>query len=405
MTTSTGMNLFDPAAVEDPYPLYERLRETEPVHRIPDTGFYLVSTWDLVQEVVARTTDFSSHLRSVMVAEPGSTAPYALPMDMGGTLEQVLATADDPAHKLHRSLVLHTLTKRIRALQEACDSAAATFWAEHARDGRVDWVHGMAERLPLAMLSTLIGLAEEDLPYLLARAYDATQMLGGIVDTARTEVLRDATVELVTYLAEKFAEARQNPRDDLMGVFAAACAAGEIEQGTVVMILMQLVAAGAESTAALMENAARMLAEDPDLQHRIRKDPALIDPFLDEALRLESPFRGHYRSVPADTTLGRVEIPAGSVLVLLWGAANRDPGKFPEPTRLDIDRPMVRQHLAFGKGTHFCVGSHLARMEAVAAIRVLLARTERIELDPDNPPTWIPSTVVRRHATLSLVYR
>ncbi|HET7736478.1 MAG TPA: cytochrome P450, partial [Nocardioidaceae bacterium] len=124
----------------------------------------------------------------------------------------------------------------------------------------------------------------------------------------------------------------------------------------------------------------------------------------DEALRLESPFRGHYRSVPRDTTLGGVEIPAGSFLLLLWGSANRDPNQFPHPDSLDLERPVIRQHLAFGRGTHFCVGSHLARMEATSAIGVLLERTSLFELDPDNPPTWIPSTVVRRHRTLDLRY-
>lgn len=400
---STDLNLFAPHNVEDPYPLYALLRTTAPVHRVPGTDFFLVSTWELVQEANARVDDFSSNMRSILVAEPGSLAPTALEMDMGGTVEQVLAIADEPTHKLHRSAVLHTLTKRIRALTEACDTAADAFWHDHARDGRIDWVRGMAERLPLAMLSTLIGLAEPDLPYLLARAYDATEMLGGIVDSARSELLMNATLELAVYLDEAFASARLDPRDDLMGVFAAAVEAGDIEQSTVVMILLQLVAAGAESTAALIEATARALAEDTALQDRVRRDPALIDPLLDEVLRLESPFRGHYRSVPRDTTLGGVTIPAGSALLLLWGSANRDPGQFTDPDVLDLDRPAIRQHLAFGKGIHFCVGSHLARMEAVAATRVLLERTTRIELDPAVPPTWIPSTIVRRHRDLGLL--
>ncbi|WP_220793475.1 cytochrome P450 [Nocardioides stalactiti] len=398
------MTLFLPATVEDPYPALARLRETDPVHRVPGTDFFLVSTWDLVQEANARTADFSSHLRSIMCAEPGSLVPHPLAMDGAGTVEQVLATADDPDHKLHRGLVTQTLTKRIRALREACDEAADRFWDDHAADGRIDWVEGMAERLPLAMLSTLIGLREADLPYLLARAYDATEMLSGIVDPARVEALTTATIELATYLGEQFALAQADPQDDLMGVFADAVARGDLEHSTVVLLLIQLVAAGAESTAALIETAARLLAEDPALQERLRSDPALIDPFLDEALRLESPFRGHYRSVPADTALGGVAIPAGSTVLLLWGGANRDPARFPDPDTLDLERPLIRQHVAFGKGIHFCVGSHLARMEAIAAVRVLLERTTSFALDPDLPPSWIPSIVVRRHRTLGLTF-
>ena len=168
------------------------------------------------------------------------------------------------------------------------------------------------------------------------------------------------------------------------------------------MILLQMVSAGAESTAALMGTAARFLAEDIALQDRLRQDPALIDPFLDECLRLESPFRGHYRSVHHDTSLGGVEIPAGAHVLLLWGAANRDPARFDSPDTLDLDRSGVRQHLAFGKGAHFCLGSALARMEGVASLGVLLRRTSSFTLDAEQSPTWVLSAMMRRHRTLDL---
>ncbi|WP_372734460.1 cytochrome P450 [Nocardioides sp.] len=398
------VDLFDPAAVEDPYPLYARLRESAPVHQIPGTGFFLVSTWDLVQEAVSRTEDFSSNMRSIMMATPSDPHPIAFPLDAGGTVEQVLATADEPDHKLHRSLVMSTMNKRIRALDEYAHQVADRLWDDYAKDGRIDWVADMAERLPLAMLSSLIGLPEDEFPYLLSLAYDASEMLGGIVEPERVERLVKAVSDLIEYLDKAFQRAQEDPQDDLMGVFANAVRAGEIESSTVTMILLQMVSAGAESTAALVETAARFLAEDPVLQDRVRQDPALIDPFLDECLRLESPFRGHYRSVPRHTELGGVTIPAGSHMFLLWGSANRDSNRFEEPDVLNLDRPGIRQHLAFGKGAHFCVGSALARMEGLAAIGVLLRSTARFELDPERPPTWVPSTTMRRHRTLDLVF-
>jgi cytochrome P450 len=400
--TVTGWELFDADVLTDPGDFYDRLRSQAPVHRVAETDFFLVSSWDLVCEAVARTDDFSSYIRAVMLTSPGAARPEEFFLDGGGTVEQVLATADEPDHKLHRTLVMKSLNRRIRALEEYAHAAADRFWDNHAADGRVDWVGGMAERLPLAMLSAIIGLPEDDLPYLLSLAYDASEMLGGIVAPDRLPRLVEATGELITHLDGAFAAARTDPQDDLMGVFAEAVAADEIAPSTVTMILLQMVSAGAESTAALMGTAARFLAQDPTLQARLRADPGLIDPFLDECLRLESPFRGHYRSVHHDTSLGGVDIPAGAHVLLLWGAANRDPARFDSPAVMDIDRTGIRQHLAFGKGAHFCLGSALARMEGIASLGVLLRRTSSFGLDPDQPPTWVLSAMMRRHRTLDL---
>lgn len=167
------------------------------------------------------------------------------------------------------------------------------------------------------------------------------------------------------------------------------------------MILVQLVGAGGESTAGLMGNAVRILGENPRLQQHIRENRALLPTFLEEALRLESPFRGHHRHVLTDTTLGGVQLPAGSHLTLLWGAANRDPAIFEDPDELRLDRRSPRGHITFGKGLHFCVGAALARLEARTAINLLLDRTREFAIKPDGAH-WVPSIMVRRHQKLEL---
>jgi cytochrome P450 len=128
----------------------------------------------------------------------------------------------------------------------------------------------------------------------------------------------------------------------------------------------------------------------------------IVDAFLDEALRLESPFRGHHRHVVTDTTLGGVDLPAGSHLLLLWGSANRDPTAFENPDDIVLDRPHIRSHLAFGKGVHFCVGSALARMEALAATTAPLACTDHFSLAEDAETRWLPGLLVCRHSALPL---
>ena len=143
-----------------------------------------------------------------------------------------------------------------------------------------------------------------------------------------------------------------------------------------------------------------MLAEHRDLQDHLREDPELIPMFVEEALRLEPPFRYHMRFVPNDTALGGVAIPAGATVLLLWGAANRDPAMFDHPETIDLTRQVLRRHVAFGRGIHHCVGAPLARVEARTVISVLLARTSDITLDPQHPPKWANSLMVRRHQEL-----
>ncbi|WP_446222102.1 cytochrome P450 [Nocardia sp. IBHARD005] len=194
---------------------------------------------------------------------------------------------------------------------------------------------------------------------------------------------------------------QDSPRT-LLEVLVAAMAAGTIDEQQAVLIVVQLIGAGGESTAGLIASAARLLATDLELQTRLRERPELISSFLDEALRLESPFRGHHRHVVADTHLDGVDLPAGSHLLLLWGAANRDPAAYPDPDIVDLNRPRGRATVAFGAGAHFCIGSALARLEATAAITLLLDRTERFSLIDAEPPRWVPSLFARRHATLPL---
>src|SRR5690606_8293136 len=150
-------------------------------------------------------------------------------------------------------------------------------------------------------------------------------------------------------------------------------------------ILVQLLSAGSETTSSLIGSAIQMLAADDAWQSRLRSEPARIPDYIEEVLRRQSPFRVHYRSARRSSRLGGVEIPAGSRVLLMWGAANRDESYVDHPDELDIDRPVLRSHFAFGRGIHFCIGAPLARLEAHVAIERLLARTSRVQLDVDRP--------------------
>ncbi|MBL1075348.1 cytochrome P450 [Nocardia sp. 2] len=406
-----AIDIFDPVHLDDPYPLYRTLREQAPVYRVPGTNFHLVTSWELVAEAAGRTTDFSSNLTAVLIQQPEGP-PAIFDMDGGGQALHVLATADAPGHSAQRKLVSTVLAKRIRELGPTVSALVDQLWAEQLRDGRMDWATGMADRLPLALVAEVIGLPAADVPRLLRWAYDSTEMLGGVMTPDRLPVLVTAAAELTAYLAERFAadETGSTAADlsdagtpDLLRVLARARDAGVISDAVAVLVLVQLVGAGGESTAGLIANAARILATRPDLQTLLREQPHLVPAFLEETLRFESPFRGHHRHVTADTTLGGVDLPAGSHLLLMWGAANRDPAVFADPDVFDPHRPNARSHSAFGRGLHFCVGSALAKMEAVAAVTALLDRSTEFTLA--GSPRWVPSIMVRRQLSLPLQIR
>ncbi|MUM22550.1 cytochrome P450 [Mycobacterium sp. CBMA271] len=399
------IELFDPQVLEDPYPFYRRLRETAPVWPVGDSGFYFVSRWDLVVEATERTEDFSSNLTAVLMQSDDPEGGVTV-TGMGPVADptHVLATGDDPVHHAHRKLVLPTLVaKRITALESIMAETAARLWERGVNGDGIDWMAAMGDALPMTMVARLIGLPDEDVPQLVQWGYASTEMLGGLNTPQRQEQVVTDTMYLLLYLREHLEKELAAPGEDLLGYLAQACNRGDISLDIGVMILVQLVGAGGESTAGLMGNAVRILGENPDLQHRIREDRALLPTLLEETLRLESPFRGHHRHVLADTSLGGVELPAGSHLTLMWGAANRDPAVFEDPDALRLDRPSPRSHITFGKGLHFCVGAALARLEARTAINLLLDETREFSVKSGGAQ-WVPSIMVRRHHKLELAF-
>jgi cytochrome P450 len=405
MASAGPPDLVAPAALDDPYPGYARLRREAPVWRIPGTRTWLVTTWALVSDATGRADDFSSNLTALLVSGPdGRLVEYD--MTGLGTAIDVLATADDPGHATHRRIVFpHLVPARLQATEPQLRLLAADLWREGAAGGAIEWMSGMADRMPLTVVAAVIGLPAGDVPQLLTWAYEGTELLSGVATLDRMDYLGSSAAAMGEYLAARFALARASPPPSLLGDLAVAANDGLLSDHEVVAALVQLVGAGGESTAGLIGNAARILAEQPDLQDRLRADPELIPPFLEEVLRVESPFRGHYRLVRRDCRLGGVELCAGDHLVLHWGAANRDGAVFADADRIVLDRPAGRAHLAFGRGLHFCVGAPLARLEARVAIGTLVSRTRSFGLDDTEAPVWVPSIFVRRLARLRLAIR
>jgi cytochrome P450 len=390
--------LLDARVIDDPYPLYRRLRADAPVWEVPGTGLFTVSTFELLAEATNRIDDFSSNITCLLYRDDEGL-PRRLPFgDAGG---QALATADPPAHALHRSTVFPELVAKRMAQLEPDVVAIADECVMQALDrGTVEFMNAIGNVVPVTMISRLIGFHDANLDQLMLAAFDSTAILGSTLTLDELTARIERIGEIQSWIADQLSSALRDPGDDLLGAVARGVDAGVFGQSDANGILLTLLAAGGESTTSLLGNAVRILAEQPELQQHLREHPKHVATFVEEAVRLEPPFRYHMRSVPRETRLGGSDIPADSTVLLLWGSANRDDAEFERPDQVDFNRPTPRHHVSFGRGIHHCVGAPLARVEARNVLTVLLERTSEIALDPDQEPRWVNSLMVRRHERL-----
>jgi cytochrome P450 len=394
----SGTLLLDPTVIDDPYPFYRRLRAQAPVWEIPGTGLFTVSTFELLAEATGRVEDFSSKIQCLLYRDEAGM-PCRLPFGDAGV--QALATADPPAHALHRGTVFPELVaKRMEELEPDVVDIANGCVTRALDSGTVEFMTAVGNVVPITMISRLIGFHDSNVDQLLSAAFDSTAMLGSTLTLDELIELMGRSGEIQTWIADQLSTAVKEPGDDLLGAVARGVAAGVFGDFEANVILQTLLSAGGESTTSLLGNAVRILAEHQELQQHLRQNPEWIPMFVEEALRLEPPFRYHMRFVPKDTALGGVDIPAGATVLLLWGAANRDDVEFERPDEVELQRQVPRHHVSFGRGIHHCVGAPLARIEARNVLTVLLERTSSITLDPEHAPRWVNSLMVRRHEQL-----
>jgi hypothetical protein len=403
--SSNPNELFEPAAIADPRGLHARLRSEAPLARVADTGVHLVATWELVEEALSREADFSARLNGVLMrGASGSPAIFALPTDSDEI--DALATADEPRHAVHRALVQPRFASALVAALEKPVRA----WA---REAVRDWLAGgagdfvpVAEIVPARVVGALLGLPDGDASRFRTWAMIGGDLLAGNLDGTRLAQLGVEVAKMVEYLGGHLDRAATDLRTDLeaplMHFLAAGVKQGRISRGAALVIATTLFSAGGESTAALIGNMARRLAERLDVASTLRGNRRLIPRFVEEVARLDAPFNFHYRLVQRDCELAGFELHPGDRLMLLWASANRDPARIDDPDALRLDRKHPNNHLSFGRGVHFCIGAPIARLEARVVCEELLDATDSIARRPGTEPVYANSIMVRRLEHLAL---
>lgn len=391
---------LDREAVRCPYPIFERLRQESPVVWVDDIESFVVTRYEDVSHVLRHPGAFSSQMATGPVlarqmadgiqnlvgrAEEGMES-VLVRVNRGRT--KVLLSADPPLHRRQRNLVNRAFTqRRVRESEGVIRSIAEGLVDGFASSGYVEFVSGFAVPLPLSVIADRLGVPRSDMVDFKRWSDDFTVAIGNHQlgqDDLRSMLVSQA--EFFSYFEALVDERRRDPADDLLSELATArLPDGDgLELPEILGMLNQFLVAGNETTTKLLAFSFHRLAEDPELADRLRSDPGLVEPFVEEMLRLEAPVQGLYRIAVQDCEIGGTAIPAGASLWLAYASANHDDSVFDRPGDLDLEREFSQPHLAFGFGEHFCLGAALARAEARIGISVLLERLAAISLDDRN---------------------
>ena len=373
--------------VLDPYPYYDALRARCPVAREPHHDVVMVTGYDEALAVYRDSERFSS---CTAVTGPFPGFPVALEGDDiseiieahrdGLPYSDQLPTFDPPKHTQHRGLLMRLLTpRRLKENEDSMWELADRQLEEFLADGRCEFVGDFAGPFAMLVIADLLGVPPEDHD-LFRRG--TGQAAGGFGSTSG-ETLSHTPLEFLYEAFTSYVEdRRQSPRDDVLTRLAQATYrdGSTPDVVDVVRLAANLFAAGQETTVRMLAAAVQVLGEDKRLQDQLRGSVDLIPPFIEEILRFESPIKGDFRLTRVPVELGGVDLPAGTTLMVLNGAANRDPRQFDQPNELLPERENARDHLAFGHGIHFCPGAPLARAEGRITLERLFERMSDIRI-------------------------
>ncbi len=394
-TTDALLDPYDYDFHEDPYPYYKRLRDEAPLYHNETQGFWALSRHRDVLAGFRNSTTLSN--REGVSLDPISRGPHA-------SKTMSFLAMDDPDHLRLRTLVSKGFTpRRIRELEPRVTELAVKHldaMMERVEDGTVDYVAEFAGKLPMDVISELMGVPEADRDRIRAMADGVMHREDGVRDVPAEAI--EASLNLIVYYQDMVAERRKKPSDDLTTALLEAEIDGDrLTDDEVLGFMFLMVIAGNETTTKLLANAAFWGYRNPDQLAPVYDDPSRIPLWVEETLRYDTSSQILARLVTGELTMYDTTVPVGDVLLLLPGSAHRDERVFENPDDFIIGREIGSKLQSFGSGAHFCLGAHLARMEARVALAELFKRIRGYQVDEANA-VRVHSSNVRGFAHLPI---
>jgi cytochrome P450 len=411
----SAFNPFDPQTLQCPFPHYEKMRHEAPVMKVERIGVHLVTRHEHVMEVLRDPQTYSSLFGGAgMPLASEDRKRIAEAIAEGYPRVPTMLTADQPEHTRYRRLVSRAFHPKSIAELEPTIRAVTTKLIDSWIDrGRIEFVRDFAVPLPVEVIAHALNVPEERMADFKRWSDDSIAGIGtDITIEQRVEAERGVN-EYQRYFAEQLELRRTEPRDDLLTNLLNARIDDDdpevvdkrpLDMPEMLSIVQQLLVAGNETTTKMLTEMMRLLAEHPGQWQMVKHDPSRIDKVVEETLRLSTPTQGMWRIVTRDVELGGVQLHQGDRIVIAFCSANRDEGLYPDPDTFDPDRDNLREHLAFGKGIHFCLGANLSRLEGRVALEELSRRIESFTLPASNRFEYFPSFMLRGLTSLDIEF-
>ncbi|KFE63179.1 cytochrome P450 [Hyalangium minutum] len=398
-------NPMAPEQLEDPYPLYARMRRELPVFHSSMFDLWVVSRYSDIAEVEKDPSRFSSAGALDARSEPH---PEVLRVLQQGYAKFVsLVQSDPPDHTRTRAVFGKALSAhRIAAMEPEIRATADALIDGFIQEGRADLIQQFAYALPGYLICDLLGVPRSDMEQLKRWSDEKTLLMSATAPLEQQVQAAHGFIAMQRYFIEKLEERSKSPREDLLTLLVPQSMGGSapLSHQEAVCNAMDLMAAGHETTTGLIGNGMGLLFRHPEQFQALRVAPELLPNAIEEMLRMEAPIVGFFRTVTTDTQLGGVSIPKGARLFILYASGNRDETQFSEPERFDIHRADAKKHLAFGKGIHFCVGAPLAKLEGRIAFEHLLRRLPNLRLHTDEAIVRRPYFMLRGFEHLPITW-
>jgi hypothetical protein len=389
---AVDFNPYDYRFHEDPYPTYARLRAESPLYRNEELDFWALSRHEDVLAAFRDSTRLSN--ANGVSLDPAAYGPHA-------HKTMSFLAMDDPRHMRLRSLVSQGFTpRRVQRLEERVGELTRLHLDAALAEPELDFIADFAGKLPMDVVSELVGVPPADRDRLRELADVVMHREEGVLDVPVAAM--EAALNLAQYYADMIAERRRRRTEDLTSALLDAEIDGDrLRDDEIIGFLFLMVVAGNETTTKLLGNAVYWGWRHPDQLVKPMADPGRIPDWIEETLRYDTSSQIIARTVTQDVEYHGHTVPAGARLLLLLGSANRDDRAFPTADTYDIDRDQSAQLASFGGGPHFCLGAHLARLEARVALTELVSRLSTVDID-ESRAVRVHSTNVRGFAALPM---